>query len=31
LDRYQLVARSRPDEANTFKFYQTDIGMQKRG
>jgi trans-aconitate 2-methyltransferase len=31
LDRYQSVAAARVGEENTFKFYQTDIGMIKSG
>jgi trans-aconitate 2-methyltransferase len=29
LDRYQLVTAARAGEENTFKFYQTDIAMNK--
>ncbi len=29
LDRYRLVAADRPDEENTFKFYQMDITLRR--
>lgn len=29
LDRYQAVAADTPQEANTFKFYQTEIGLTR--
>jgi ubiquinone/menaquinone biosynthesis C-methylase UbiE len=29
LDRYRSVAADRPEEANTFKFYQMDITLQR--
>ena len=28
LDRYRSVAAYRPDEANTFKFYQMDVALR---
>jgi trans-aconitate 2-methyltransferase len=31
LDRYQSVVAARPEEENTFKFYQTDVAMKKSG